>query len=139
MYELVSLSVSKDRNGKSGGTNVPIREITHLESDDYRVIVHTEDNHYFYVATLTFLEDFLNSSGYRFRMADRGCLINVDSIAFVDMDLMLAYFEDAPTKKSKKCTLGKDKFARILKEFTQLEDRCNSRIINKKRLFGFGR
>lgn len=139
MYELVSLSVSKDRNGDAGGLNVPIKEITHLQTDRYKVVVHTKENQFFETATLTYLENFLNSSGYKFRAADRSSLINVETIKFVDTDLMLAYFEDEPTKKSKRCTLGKEKFERILKEFPQLHDVCSSRISNKKSIFGFSR
>lgn len=106
MNELTSLSVSKDKNGETGGKNVPIREITHIQTERYKVVVHTEESHYYETSTLTFLEAFLNSSGYKFRPADRSSLINVESIKYVDTDLMLAYFEDEPNGKSKSCSLS---------------------------------
>ncbi|WP_340014632.1 LytTR family transcriptional regulator DNA-binding domain-containing protein [Paenibacillus sp. FSL K6-1318] len=131
MYELKELSVTKERDGKSGGTNIPIKGITHLEADSYMVIVHTAKEHYYLAGTMVYWVNTLNASGYKFRNADRSNIINVENIRSVDMNFKLAYFENDVNKQSKKCTFVKDRLDAIIEEFPQIADKCSSGAIFK--------
>ena len=138
MYELKELSVTKERDGKSGGTNVPVRGITHLEADSYMVIVHTTKDQYYLAGTMVYWVNTLNSSGYNFRNADRSSVINVDKIDSIDMKFKLAYFESDINRHSKRCTLAKDRLDSIIDEFPEIADKCSSSMIFK-RLLGISR
>ncbi|PWW37427.1 MULTISPECIES: LytTR family transcriptional regulator DNA-binding domain-containing protein [Paenibacillus] len=132
MYELEYLAVSKERDGGTGGTNVPVRKITHLEADTYMVIVHTANDQYYLVGTMVYWVKTLNASGYNFRKADRSNIINVDNITSVDMSFKVAHFEVDITKHSKKCTLTVDRLKLIIDEFPEVAYKCNSRMVLKK-------
>lgn len=134
MYELEYLAVSKERDGETGGMNVPVKNVTHLEADTYMVIVHTAKDQYYLMGTMVYWVKTLNASGYNFRNADRSSIINVDNIASVDMSFKVAYFEDDINKHSKKCTLTVDRLNKIIDEFPQLAYKCNSRMLLKRML-----
>lgn len=134
MYELEYLAVSKDRDGETGGTNVPIKKVTHLEADTYMVIVHTATDQYYLMGTMVYWVKTLNASGYNFRNADRSNIINVDNIKSIDMSFKVAYFEDEINKRSKKCTLTVDRLDLIIDEFPEVAYKCNSRMVLRKML-----
>ncbi|MGG4216471.1 LytTR family transcriptional regulator DNA-binding domain-containing protein [Paenibacillus sp. FSL L8-0638] len=118
MDEIVKelITVTKEVNGDI--VSIPIRDILFGIYDGLvdRIIVHTRTEFYYLHSTLVFWTTTLRNSGYNFFKADRYHMINVDNITILDERKRCVYFDEEPSKKSKRCLLAYHKFTEVRQE-----------------------
>ncbi|NQX43784.1 LytTR family transcriptional regulator DNA-binding domain-containing protein [Paenibacillus tritici] len=109
------LSVTRDVDGTAGLVQLPISNIAYMAyiKKINRVTVHTVDDEFFLMGTLVFWQNALVANGYRFISVDRTNVVNIDRIKYLDKTKHNAYFESAPSKTSKRCTMTNIKFDQI--------------------------
>jgi len=111
-----SLSVTKDPDGLQGLVLLSIDDIAFLEFDSRlcKIVIHTIHNDVFYtVGSLKYWTQVLNSTGYRFFVADRNNSVHIDNIVEMNGLLKLAYFEENRTSASKQCTMSKSGYNEV--------------------------
>jgi len=110
------LTVTKTIDGETGTKQIEVSEITMLAYSRRikRVIVHTTDNVYYTMGTLTYWRKALNASGFNFMSVDRSNIVNLDCIRVMDDVYKLAYFELNPNSKSKYCTIANDRYPDVI-------------------------
>lgn len=112
------ITVTRDPEGKSGIFNIDpglILMLNFAMSSD-KVTVHTAEDVYFMSGTLKYWSNVLNCSGYRFEIADRSNVMNLDKVKVLDKTLKIAYFDQTITSKSKRCMIASYRFKEVAEQ-----------------------
>ncbi|RKP49841.1 hypothetical protein D7Z26_18585 [Cohnella endophytica] len=108
----MQLTVTLDIEGKSGISNLPVRDILFLQFDFISrwITVHTLDGQFFIPGTLIYWTEALKKGGYQFEKVDRNIVVHVPKICKMDRFFAKAYFEIETTSRSKSITLSQKYF-----------------------------
>lgn len=113
---ILQLAVTRDEEGTGGFVNVPAEELIFLEYDMTTkwVLAHTMDHCFYVPGTLTYLATALKASGYEFEKVDRNIVVHLPKIKRLDKLNTLAYFDYDIQKASKRVTLSRKYFDKLL-------------------------
>lgn len=113
---LLQLAVTQDEEGANGFFNVPAEDLIFLEYDMSKkwVLAHTMEDRYYIAGTLTYLVTALKAKGYEFEKVDRNIVVNLPKIKRLDRMNTFAYFEYDVHKSSKRVTLSRKYFDKLL-------------------------
>ena len=114
----MQLTVTRDIEGKSGISNLPVRDILFLQSDltSKWIAVHTLDDQFYIPGTLIYWTEALKQGGYQFEKVDRNIVVHVPRICKMDRIFVKAYFELETTSQSKSITLSQKHFKLLDKQ-----------------------
>ncbi len=119
---ILQLAVTSDQEGKDGLINIPAEKLIFLEYDMSKkwVLAHTMENCYYVAGTLSYLVTALKANGYEFEKVDRNIVVHIPKIKRLDRLNTFAYFEYEIHKSSKKITLSRKHFDKLLsREYAQ--------------------
>jgi len=116
------LSLTRDRDGKSGFVHVQASDLLYLEYDsmESRIHFHTLNEVFYAMGTLKYFQEALNNSGYEFEKVDRNYVVNTVKVVSVDRSNGYLYFEHPYTKHSKRCTVALSNLRPILSNIMKL-------------------
>ncbi|MBM7563808.1 LytTR family DNA-binding domain-containing protein [Paenibacillus sacheonensis] len=100
---MLQLAVTRDIEGASGFVNIRVADVFYLQSEQPYVVIHTKDALFYAPGTIKYFAQALESNGYNFFIADRGCLINANNIRQLDKTYNIAFFDTELNDKSKRC------------------------------------
>lgn len=111
------LTVTTEPDGTGGIRHVGIKDVLYLKYSSHldRIVVHTEKDEYFMTGTITYWEESLNESGFKYLKLDRSTLVNTSNVVLVNSLYKKVYFEYEPGKKSKSCDIVTHRYDQLQK------------------------
>ncbi|MEK3787525.1 LytTR family DNA-binding domain-containing protein [Paenibacillus sp. FSL K6-1230] len=109
------LTVTTEPDGAGGIKHVNISDVWYMKYSSRldRIVVHTQRDEYFMTGTITYWEQALNDSRFKYLKLDRSTLVNTDNIVVVNSIYKRVFFEYDPGRRSKSCDIVNHRYKQL--------------------------